>query len=279
MKKPTTGIRKNPAAASSRPVRMDPRATPASRRRRPGTSTLTTWAPPIRSVATPSTAHAVVEPSASAHTKIAAHASSAPGRTGTTTPTMPVAIARPTRTDPRSLTPIGFPLRARTGRSSGGRRFEQRRPGSAGRVWTRVLVLVVAPQPEDLLALLLAPQRRAVQQPVVAHHRLEAAGGAHVRPVHHPVRPDVGAEAGALRDVAGDVRPAGDRVLLDGRGDLSREERLQLVLRVQEAQVAVEVRAYGGDPSEAPAHPPLVVQQPLQRRARRADHRRVARSQ
>ena len=83
---------------------MDRRGTPASRRRRPGTSTFTTCAPPISSVATASTAHPVAEPTASAHTAMAAHASSAPGSTGTTIPTMPVAIARPTTTSPRSLT-------------------------------------------------------------------------------------------------------------------------------------------------------------------------------
>ena len=83
---------------------IDWRGTPASRRRRPGTSTFTTCAPPINSVATASTAHPVAEPTTSAHTTIAAHASSAPGSTGTTTPTIPVAIARATTTSPRSLT-------------------------------------------------------------------------------------------------------------------------------------------------------------------------------
>jgi hypothetical protein len=94
---------KNPTTASTSPATMDWRGTPASRRRRRGTSTFTTWAPPMASVATPSTAHAVAPPTASAHTAMAAQASSA-GSTETTIPTMPVAIARPTTISPGSLT-------------------------------------------------------------------------------------------------------------------------------------------------------------------------------
>src|SRR4051794_18075402 len=95
---------KKPTPASTMPATIDRRGTPALRSRRPGTRYLTTWAPPITSVATPSTANAVAVPIASAHTAIAAHTSSAPGSTGSTTPAMPAAIATPTRTFPRSLT-------------------------------------------------------------------------------------------------------------------------------------------------------------------------------
>src|SRR4051795_2271598 len=95
---------KKPTPASTMPATIDRRGTPALRSRRPGTRYLTTWAPPISSVATPSTPNAVAEPTASAHTAIAAHTSSAPGSTGSTTPAMPAAIATATTTFPRSLT-------------------------------------------------------------------------------------------------------------------------------------------------------------------------------
>src|SRR3954471_10702410 len=103
-KKPTTGMTKKPTAAASRPAKIDCRGTPASRSRRPGTRTFTSWPPPIRSVAAASAAHPAVEPTARAHTAIAAHTRSAPGSTGTTTPATPTAIARPTRATPRPLT-------------------------------------------------------------------------------------------------------------------------------------------------------------------------------
>src|SRR5829696_6604778 len=51
-----------------------------------------------------------------------------------------------------------------------------------------VLVLVVAAQPEDLLALLVAADRCAVQQAVVAHRRFETARGGQVGPVDGAVR-------------------------------------------------------------------------------------------
>jgi hypothetical protein len=49
-------------------------------------------------------------------------------------------------------------------------------------------VLVVAAKPVGLLALLVAAQRRPIQQAVVAHRRLEAARGGHVRLVDGAVR-------------------------------------------------------------------------------------------
>src|SRR5204863_9137304 len=119
----------------------------------------------------------------------------------------------------------------------------------------RVLVLVVAPQPEDLLALLLPPDRRPIEQAVVPHHGLETAGGGHIGAVDGAVGSDVRAEARTLRDVAAGVDAASARVLLDDRGDLTLEKRLQLLPGVLEAEIAVEVRADGGDPIETPAHP------------------------
>src|SRR4051794_23862202 len=118
MKKPTTGIRKKPTPPTTRPVRIERRGTPALRRRRPGTRSFKTWAPPISSVAAASTAHPVADPTASAHTTIAAQARTAPGSTGTTTPTMPAAIARATRMIPRSLTFADGPKRSTLAGSS-----------------------------------------------------------------------------------------------------------------------------------------------------------------
>ena len=63
------------------------------------------------------------------------------------------------------------------------------------------------------------------------------------------------------------VRPAHARVLLDGGRDLALQERLQLLLGVQEAEVAVEVAAAARDPVDAPAHPLPVGEELLERRA------------
>jgi glutamate/tyrosine decarboxylase-like PLP-dependent enzyme len=76
-------------------------------------------------------------------------------------------------------------------------------------------VLVVAAQPEDLLALLVASGRGAVEKAVVAHRRFEAARGRHIGPVDGSVGPDVRAEARALGDVRGCIDPARLGVLHD----------------------------------------------------------------
>src|SRR6185436_11391671 len=94
-----------------------------------------------------------------------------------------------------------------------------------GHVRLARVVFVVAAEPVLALTLLLAPARRAVQEPVIGHRRLEAPRGRDVRPVDAPVRERVRAEAGALGDVAGDVRAARACHLLDGRGDLAFEKR------------------------------------------------------
>src|SRR3712207_1860203 len=110
----------------------------------------------------------------------------------------------------------------------------------------------------------------------LSHCRLEPAGGRHVGSVDDALRLDVGAEPGPLRDVRRRVDAARFRILLDGRWHLALQERLQLLLGVQEAEVAVEVAAHCGDPVEAPAHAIPVADQLLERRARRADQRHVA---
>src|SRR4051794_2178954 len=89
--------------ASAVPARIERRGTSASSRRRPGTSSFATCAPPSNTVAAASAANAVVEPVTNAQTPIAAQTSNAPGTTGTTTPAMPTAIARPTTAVQRSL--------------------------------------------------------------------------------------------------------------------------------------------------------------------------------
>ena len=79
-KNPTTGMTKKPTPASTNPTTIERRGTPALRSWRPGTSNLTTWAPPITTDTTASTDQAVAEPTANAHTAIAAQTSSAPGQ-------------------------------------------------------------------------------------------------------------------------------------------------------------------------------------------------------
>src|SRR3989442_9376781 len=117
------------------------------------------------------------------------------------------------------------------------------------------LVLVVTAHPERARFALVATLRCAVQQSVVGHRGLEAAGCGHVGPVNDPVRERVRAQARAFGDVPDDVRPAHARVLLDGGRDLALQERSQLPLGVEEAEVAVEVAAAARDPVDAPAHP------------------------
>src|SRR5438034_1556449 len=89
------------------------------------------------------------------------------------------------------------------------------------------LVLVVSAEPVLELSFLVAPPWRAVEQPVVGHRGLEAAGGRDVGPVDGAVVQGVRAQAGTLRDVAGDVGAGGVCHLLDNRGDLAFPERLQ----------------------------------------------------
>src|SRR5215218_4687565 len=109
-------------------------------------------------------------------------------------------------------------------------------------------VLVVAAQPEDLLAFFVAAHGGAVQQAVVAHRRLEPAGRRDVRPVDGALGLDVRAQPRPLGDVVGDVGAARPGVLLDGRWQTALEERPQLLLGVQEAKVAVELTALGRGP-------------------------------
>jgi len=60
---------------------------------------------------------------------------------------------------------------------------------------------------------------------------------------------------------------------------MSPSERLQLLLRVQEAEVAVEIAAYRRDPVDAPSHPLLVSAELLERRPRGQQHGDVPRRQ
>src|SRR5262245_31097397 len=108
---PMTGITKNPTSASRPPTTIELRGTPASRRRRSGTTYFTTWTPATHRVATASTPQPRAVLVNSAQTRIAAQTSSAPGSTGTTTPISPTTIASPTRTSPDVLIATTVPYR------------------------------------------------------------------------------------------------------------------------------------------------------------------------
>src|SRR5436190_15709973 len=129
------------------------------------------------------------------------------------------------------------------------------------------LVLVVAPHPERFRCALVATPRRAVEQGVVGHRGLEAAGRAHVRPVDGPVRQGVHAQARSLCDVSRGVSSAHARVLFDGGRYLALQERPQLLLRVEEAEVTVEIAAAARNPVDAPAHSFPIGDQLRKRRA------------
>src|SRR3954451_16530287 len=93
---PTTGITKKPTMPSSAPSNRVLPGTPSRFIRRPGTAYLTTVPTRIRAAATPNTAQPVAVPTWVAQTRIAPSTSSEPGSPGTTMPTSPTAIARPT---------------------------------------------------------------------------------------------------------------------------------------------------------------------------------------
>src|SRR4030088_1149718 len=103
------------------------------------------------------------------------------------------------------------------------------------------LVLVAAVEPERPRAALIASDRSTVQQGVVTHGRLEPAPGGRVGAVDHAVRELVRAQPGLLGEVPGRIGCARLRILRDGLRQLALEERPQILLRVDEAEVAVEV--------------------------------------
>jgi hypothetical protein len=89
--------------------------------------------------------------------------------------------------------------------------------------------------------------------------------------VHDAVVLRVHAEARSLRQIAGDVRPARGRIGIEDRRGIALEERpdelVHLLVGVREAEVEVEVVVTARDPREAPAHPLLVGEEPLDRRS------------
>src|SRR5688572_16901028 len=99
-----------------------------------------------------------------------------------------------------------------------------------------LLVLVVAPEPEWPRATFVPPHRGAVQEEVVTHRRLESARRGHIGAVNDAVRELVRAQPRRLGDVSGRVRSGRLRHLLDGWGNLARQERLHLLLGVSEAE-------------------------------------------
>src|SRR3954468_3236422 len=261
-KKPTTGMTKKPTAGASRPAKSDCRGTPASRSRRPGTRTFTSWPPPIRSVAAASAAHPAVEPTARAHTAIAAHTRSAPGSTGTTTPATPTAIARPTRATPRPLTLPSPPT------ATAGRRGPPRSPPTPpSRRLRRLPVLLrghelQAAVHHDRLA-------REVRGLVAAHERDERRDLARVA---RPPRRDAGAllrvrvlvllAGHRRRDLAGRDRVDRDPVLRElERHHLRQQPEAALRRAVRRAALERDVLVDRRDVDDPPAaaggdHPP-----------------------
>src|SRR5215208_7265485 len=78
-----------------------------------------------------------------------------------------------------------------TDRALGRRAVDAPSPISSGGSRGGVLVLVAAAQPKDLLTLLVAADRRAVQEAVVAHGGFETARGRQVGPVDGALRADI----------------------------------------------------------------------------------------
>src|SRR4029077_11902479 len=130
------------------------------------------------------------------------------------------------------------------------------------------LVLVVAVKPELDRATLIAPNRGAIEQEVVAHGRLEAARSAHVAAVDDAVLERVCAQARRLGAVTARRRSGSLRHLLDDWGNITLEEWLELLLVAGEADVAVEVAACRRGPIDVPAHPLLVGLELLEGRSR-----------
>src|SRR4051794_15934607 len=98
MNTPTTGTAKNPTMATNPPTTSERLGTPSARNRRPGIVYLTIWPAAINEVATPTIAQPAAVPTVKPHTTMAAQTSSAPGSTGTTTPTNPMAMHTATNT-------------------------------------------------------------------------------------------------------------------------------------------------------------------------------------
>src|SRR5918994_6653211 len=92
------------------------------------------------------------------------------------------------------------------------------------------LVLVVAADPHVGRVALVASLRSPIEQPVEAHHELEAARSGRVRVVDDAVGEREGAQHWRLRQVSGGVCPACDRQLWNGTEVASFQERLQLLL-------------------------------------------------
>src|ERR671930_2372517 len=145
-------------------------------------------------------------------------------------------------------------------------------------------VLVVAAHPH--LAALVAARRCPVEDRVVTHQELRAAGVAGVAVIEGVTLAGERAYAVPLGEVGGKVRAGCGGVLVDRRWQLvaeplvaqqrkrcnlvGLEQRHGLVRRLVgggDAELEVEVALVAGGPVEAPAHPPAVGQQLLERGA------------
>src|SRR3954454_2746053 len=81
----------------------------------------------------------------------------------------------------------------------------------------RILVLVVAAEPELPVCSFVPPHGRAVKDSVVAHQELQAAPGRRVDVIDGVAVSCEGAEAGALGEVSDGVGAGRPGVLLDNR--------------------------------------------------------------
>src|SRR5947209_653338 len=136
--------------------------------------------------------------------------------------------------------PGGDPLERSRSSTSQASRPGRPRAGSSRPAERKALVLVVAPEPEWPRGTLVPAGRGAVQEEVVTHRRFEPARRGHVGAMDDAVRELVGAEPRRLGDVSGRVRSGPLCHLLDHWRDLALQERLELLLGVGEAHVAVE---------------------------------------
>src|SRR6266702_1329362 len=105
----------------------------------------------------------------------------------------------------------------------------------------RVVVLVVAAHPELRRIPLVAAERGAVEEAVVADHELEPAGGGGVGQVDGSVLERVGAHHGRLGKVGRGLGSAFLRELGGDRGDAAGQELAGGLLRARDLEVEVVI--------------------------------------
>src|SRR6266576_918744 len=165
------------------------------------------------------------------------------------------------------------------------------RPGGKWGLPSRA-VLVVSAQPHVTVAL-VAALRRPVEDRVVAHQELSAAGVARIAVVDAVAVAREGADAVPLSEVADDVGAGccgvlhdhGRQALADARVvqerkrcdlvGLEQRDLVRCAVGNGDTEVELEVALVTRGPVEAPPHPLAVGEQLLERRVLDADHRDV----